>query len=284
MLIFLANFALPERTATLATTATLVPMLKRLFLSERAMLTAIIINAVVIFALYFPELRANWWLLAIDHAFILFFLAELIVKLVILKPKEYFSTAWNRFDFIIVMGSLPVFLEGFLDVPDAAGLLILLRLFRLIRLVRFLRFIPNIEQVMAGLGRAMKASVFVLGALVFLNFMLAIITCHFYADMAPQYFGNPLVSIYSIFQLFTLEGWNEIPAAIVSNTDSPMTIGMTRFYFAIVVILGGIFGMSLANAVFIDEMMMDNNKDLEDKVDALTDEIRALRRDLGDRS
>jgi voltage-gated sodium channel len=284
LLIFLANFALPERTATLATTATLVPMLKRLFLSERAMLTAIIINAVVIFALYFPELRANWWLLAIDHAFILFFLAELIVKLVILKPKEYFSTAWNRFDFIIVMGSLPVFLEGFLDVPDAAGLLILLRLFRLIRLVRFLRFIPNIEQVMAGLGRAMKASVFVLGALVFLNFMLAIITCHFYADMAPQYFGNPLVSIYSIFQLFTLEGWNEIPAAIVSNTDSPMTIGMTRFYFAIVVILGGIFGMSLANAVFIDEMMMDNNKDLEDKVDALTDEIRALRRDLGDRS
>jgi voltage-gated sodium channel len=182
------------------------------------------------------------------------------------------------------MGSLPVFLEGIFDIPDAAGLLILLRLFRLIRLVRFLRFIPNIEQVMAGLGRAMKASVFVLAVLVFLNFMLAIITCHFYADMAPQYFGNPLVSIYSIFQLFTLEGWNEIPAAIVSTTDSPMTIGMTRFYFAIVVVLGGIFGMSLANAVFIDEMMMDNNKELEDKVDALTDEIRALRRDLGNRS
>lgn len=256
-------------------------MLKRLFLSERAMLTAIIINAVVIFALYFPEFRGNWWLLAIDHAFILFFLAEVIVKLVVLKPKEYFSAAWNRFDFLIVLGSLPVFLEGVFDIPDAAGLLILLRLFRLIRLVRFLRFIPNIEQVMAGLGRAMKASVFVLAVLVFLNFMLAIITCHFYADMAPQYFGNPLVSIYSIFQLFTLEGWNEIPAAIVSTTDSPMTIGMTRFYFSIVVVLGGIFGMSLANAVFIDEMMMDNNKELEDKVDALTDEIRALRRDLG---
>lgn len=256
-------------------------MFKRLFLSERAMLTAIIINAVVIFALYFPEYRNSWWLLTIDHAFILFFLVEVIVKLAVLKPREYFSAAWNRFDFLIVMGSLPVFLEGVLDIPDAAGLLILLRLFRLIRLVRFLRFIPNIEQVMAGLGRAMKASVFVLAVLVFLNFMLAIITCHFYAEMAPQYFGNPLVSIYSIFQLFTLEGWNEIPAAIVKTTDSPMTIGMTRFYFAIVVVLGGIFGMSLANAVFIDEMMMDNNKELEDKVDALTEEIRALRRDLG---
>ncbi|MEM9931234.1 MAG: ion transporter, partial [Bacteroidota bacterium] len=117
-------------------------------------------------------------------------------------------------------------------------------------------------------------------ALVFLNFMLAIITCHFYADVAPEYFGNPLVSIYSIFQLFTLEGWNEIPATIVQSTDSQMTIGMTRFYFALVVVLGGIFGMSLANAVFIDEMMMDNNKELEDKVDALTEEVRSLRKYL----
>lgn len=256
-------------------------MLKRLFLSERAMLIAIIINAVVIFALYFPEFRGNWWLLAIDHAFIIFFLLEVIVKLFVLKPKTYFSKAWNRFDFVIVMGSLPVFLEGVFNVPDAAGLLILLRLFRLVRLVRFLRFIPNIEQVMEGLGRAIKASVFVLAALVFLNLMLAILTCHFYADVAPEYFGNPLVSVYSIFQLFTLEGWNDIPAAIVQSTDSPMTIGMTRFYFSVVVVLGGIFGMSLANAVFIDEMMMDNNKDLEAKVDELTAEIRALRRDLG---
>lgn len=255
-------------------------MLKRFFLSERAMLTAIIINAVVIFALYFPELKGNWWLLAIDHAFIVFFLIEVIVKLAVLKPKAYFAAGWNRFDFIIVMGSLPVLLEGMMHIPEATGLLILFRLFRLVRLVRFLRFIPNIEQVMSGLGRALKASVFVLAALVFLNFMLAIITCHFYADIAPEYFGNPLVSIYSIFQLFTLEGWNEIPAAIVKSTDSPMTIGMTRFYFAIVVVLGGIFGMSLANAVFIDEMMMDNNKELEDKVDLLTEEIRALRESL----
>jgi len=234
-------------------------MLKRLFLNERAMLTAIIINAVVIFALYFPEFKNNWWLLAIDHAFILFFLVEVIVKLIVLKPKAYFAAGWNRFDFIIVLGSLPVFLEGLFPIPEATGLLILLRLFRLVRLVRFLRFIPNIEQVMAGLGRAIKASVFVLGVLVFLNFMLAIITCHFYAEAAPEYFGNPLVSIY--------------------NSDSAMTTGFTRFYFAFVVI-GGIFGMSLANAVFIDEMMMDNNQELEDKVDTLVEEIRALREEI----
>ena len=38
--------------------------------------------------------------------------------------------------------------------------------------------------------------------------------------------------------------------------------------------IGGILGLSLANAVFVDEMMMDNTEYLERKVDALTEEIR----------
>ena len=243
------------------------------------MLTAVILNAVVIFALYFPSLHENAWLLTLDHAFIVFFLIEVIVKLAVLKPRGYFGNAWNRFDFFIVVGSLPVLFLAVFDLPDTT-LLILLRLFRLVRLVRFLRFVPNIDQVIEGLSRALRASVLILAALVFLNLMVALITCHFYADIAPRYFGNPLVSIYSIFQMFTLEGWNEIPAAITVNMD-PLMVGMTRFYFSLVVVLGGIFGIGLANAVFVDEMTMDNNRALEQKVDALTEEIRALRDSLG---
>ena len=256
-------------------------MLKRLFFNERLILAAIVANAIVIFALYFPSLHGNGWLLLIDHIFLVFFLAEVITKIAVLGPKDYFRLAWNRFDFIIVVGSLPVLLEPFVDVPEGAGLLILLRLFRVVRLVRFLRFIPNIEQVIRGLQRALKASVFVLAALVFLNLVLAIITCHFYGRIDPEHFGNPLVSAYSIFQLFTLEGWNEIPTAITSNPDAPMSdamIGMTRLYFVIVVVIGGLFGMSLANAVFVDEMTMDNNKELEAKVDELLREVKELRK------
>ena len=256
-------------------------MLKRIFLNERIILAVIFLNAVVIFMMYFPAYHGNLWLIAIDHLFILFFVVEVIVKIRTWKPRKYFAGAWNRFDFLITLGSLPVFLEGFLIASDAVVLLVLLRLFRLVRLVRLMRFIPNINHIVSGLGRALKASVFVLVMLVFFNFIIAIVTCHFYAEVAPEYFGNPLRSIYTIFQLFTLEGWNEIPAAVVGNPDVPLSntkIGFTRFYFACIVMLGGVFGMSLANAVFIDEMMMDNNDELEEKVDALTEEVRALRR------
>jgi voltage-gated sodium channel len=46
------------------------------------------------------------------------------------------------------------------------------------------------------------------------------------------------------------------------------------------VLIGGILGLSLANAVFVDEMMMDNTEILERKVDTLTEEVRRLREDL----
>jgi len=41
-------------------------------------------------------------------------------------------------------------------------------------------------------------------------------------------------------------------------------------------LMGGIFGMSLANAVFVDEMTMDNNLELEQKIDRLQEQIQAL--------
>jgi voltage-gated sodium channel len=46
------------------------------------------------------------------------------------------------------------------------------------------------------------------------------------------------------------------------------------------VLIGRILGLSLANAIFVDEMMMDNTHTVERKVDALTEEVRRLRDDL----
>ena len=46
------------------------------------------------------------------------------------------------------------------------------------------------------------------------------------------------------------------------------------------VLVGGFLGVALANAVFVDEMTMDNNDELERKIDTLTDEVRALREEI----
>ncbi len=255
-------------------------MLKRLFLSERNMMVAILLNAITIFLLYFPKIAYHDTLLQIDHFFVLVFLVEALVKIFILKPRNYFSSSWNKFDFFLVIVSLPSLLLPLL--PDTSSLL-LLRIFRLVRLFRLMKFIPNLGMIIVGLGRALRASVFVLVVLLFLNFILAIISCHFYQAIAPNYFGDPLISAYTIFQLFTVEGWNEVADAIALNTSNEWYGGLSRFFFVLVVLIGGIFGMSLANAVFVDEMTMDNNRGLEEKIDTMQEELVKIRRALEDK-
>lgn len=283
-------------------------------MSERNILIAIFINAIILTLLYFPEFEHHPVLTLLDHGFIFFFVVEAMVKIRAYGFRNYIANGWNRFDFFLVIVSLPSLLMHVFPLPDTS-LLTILRLFRLARLVRFIHFIPNLSKVLEGLGRAIKSSVFVLGALLFLNFLLAVFTCHFYGKIVPEYFGNPLISSYSIFQMFTVEGWNEIPATIATRLEeidlkeateqaaiiiggetadyentlayqegldnarkrSAIIVGLTRFYFVLVVLVGGIFGMSLANAVFVDEMTMDNNDELEVKIEALHEEIKALK-------
>lgn len=245
------------------------------------MMIAIGINAIVIFCLSFPQLSQSTFWVILDDIFIVFFLVEAIVKIKTLKFKEYWKENWNRFDFIVALGSLPLLFPMLLIKMEAQGIdpfiIMMLRLFRLLRLVRFFWFVPNLAHLLKGLSRAFKASIFVLIILLFFNFILSILTTHLYGNIVPDLFGDPLKSFYTIFQLFTLEGWNEIPQTIAESTDNTTTIAFTRMYFAFIVLIGGIFGMSLANAIFVDEMTLDNNEVVEAKLDKLEIQIQELK-------
>jgi len=241
------------------------------------MLIAVALSALVICALYFPSLRHSFLLHYLDFGFVVLFMVEAIVKIKAWGWQRYISSNWNKLDFVIVVFSLPCLFAIFLPFPNTSALK-LLRLMRFIRLARLMTFVPHMEMIISGLGRALRASVFVLLLLMFMNFLLALFTCHFYGEIAPEYFGNPLISSYSIFQMFTVEGWNEIPQVIAARSSTDLFAGLARFYFVLVVLFGGIFGMSLANAVFVDEMTMDNNNVLEEKVDRLEEKIAELKK------
>jgi len=259
--------------------------MKKIFLSEKIVLWVIIANAVIIFWMSFPEWKNDVNLKLIDDFFIFFFLLEAIVKISTWGSKTYFSDNWNRFDFILVVGSIPALLSAFIPIPNTSILLIF-RLLRLIRLVKFLRFIPHMKHILEGLARAFKSSVFVLLALAFLNLLLSIISCQLFGEDAPELFGTPISSSYTIFQMFTVEGWNEIVKQVEAGdpSNTAATIAGIRIYFVIIVLFGGVFGMSLANAIFVDEMTIDNNAELEVKIDLLQEKIEHLQQTLEKKS
>lgn len=253
--------------------------IEKFFLKENYVLSAIILNAIIIFILAFPSLENTTLLLYADSIFVLYFTIEAIIKIRKDGFKKYFSEGWNRFDLLIVIVSLPLLFENFLAFTnDNFHVVTIFRLFRLLRVIRFFRFVPNITHILAGLSRAFRATIFVFMILIFLNFIFAVLTTYLFAHDVPELFGNPIKSAFTIFQLFTLEGWNEVPAAFEQLAYSQGQVYLIRAYFAIIVLAGGIFGMSIANAIFVDEMTMDNNIALEGKIDQLQEQINQLQK------
>jgi voltage-gated sodium channel len=55
---------------------------------------------------------------------------------------------------------------------------------------------------------------------------------------------------------------------------------IARLYFGVAVLIGGILGLSLGNAVFVDQMVADNQQSMEQDVHAIADELRHLREEI----
>lgn len=251
-------------------------LLRRIFLNEWVIIFAILGNTFTLFMMGFGDFKEMNFLDRIDHIFTIFFVLEVIIKVKENGWKAYISNAGNKFDFILVAISFPSVLEIFFAVPDMSFLLVF-RLLRVLRILRFMRFIPNIGQMIAGIQRAFRASAFVFAALLIYNVLLAILSTYLFHLEDPAHFGDPFKSLFTIFQIFTLEGWHEIPEAIAANS-APGSIkpAFASFFFLMVVLTGGIFGFSIVNAIFVDEMVMDNNDALEAKVDELNAKMDKL--------
>lgn len=269
----------------------------RWLIDERLVIGLILLNSLALFMMESSEFESSAWRLwfAVDYGIVVYFVVERIIKLKLRGWKAYWQSGWSRFDFVIVTLSLPVLVTPFLPHFDEkhhlAGLLIL-RLGRLFRLFRLLRFVPDREHVSAGIVRALKASTGVFLAVVLINFILAMGASMLFGELAGEYFGHPLRAFYSMFQVFTVDGWSEIPNAIARAAEesgrSAAWGGLARLYFLASVLIGGILGLSLANAVFVDQMTLDNNNVLQDRIadlgqqiETLQGEIRALGARLG---
>lgn len=257
--------------------------LVRFLINENVVMVLILVNTLVLFLDEFPDIhdKTLGLLLWLDYACIIFFLIEAILKIKVYGWKAYWSSGWNRFDFIVVVLSLPTLLAPIMNVQPFSVFLVL-RMGRLLRSIRLLRFIPNAEHIIMGVFRSLKASVGIFAILFILNLAFAMGATMLFQQDAPEYFGNPLTSMYSLFKVFTIEGWYEIPDVLAEKGMSDGTILLMRLYFIIAVICGGILGLSLANAIFVDEMTADNTSKVEQMVADMHAEMTQLQASTAD--
>ena len=252
--------------------------IRRIFLNDHVILSVILPNAVVI---YLQESGISHPLIiGVDVACTLIFLIEMLIKHLTFGVKEYWRDGWNRMDGILVIISLPSLITPFFDASSFDfSILLTLRLMRVLRFFRVLHFFPKITQIGAGLKRALRDSGVVLVGFFILLFIFGMINCSLYREVAPQYFDTPLNSIYSVFRVFTVEGWYEIPDTIMAAT-SPLIGKLSRLYFCFLLGAFGLLGMSFINSVFVDAMAEDNNDDVKLQLDRIERRLEEMEQKL----
>jgi len=204
------------------------------------------------------------------------FIIEISVKLSKYGIRNYFTSNWNKFDFLLVALSVPALISFITNVETTnISFLLVFRVMRIFKSFRFLKFVPGVEQLIKGIQRALKASIIVLLGFAIYIFIIGIFSFYLYKSRSPEYFGNPLTSLYSIFKIFTMEGWFEIPEHITKGFSSTAAF-FTYSYFIFILLTGGIFGLSLVNSIFVDAMVSDNNDELEKKINNLDKKITEL--------
>ena len=251
-------------------------ILRSFFTNDKIMLTLVVINTITIFVGGYGN--APNVFLWFDSIFTLLFLSEVIVKIRAYGLKNYWEDNWNKFDFIITLIAIPSLINLFTETGLATNVLLSLRSLRIFKSFRLLKFIPNINGLLKGIGLAMKASLIVSIAFAVLLLIISILSSTLFGKTAPELFGDPGMSLFTIFRLFTGDGWTEIPIQIAENSSE--FIGrLVRIVFAVLFFLGGILGLSLVNSIFVDAMAGDNNDEVLHKLEELEKKLDSLSKD-----
>ena len=177
-------------------------VLRRIVESNRFknFITAVIaINAIILGLETSPTVMnaAGPFLHALDQLAVAIFVIELVMKITLYR-LAFFKRAWNIFDFTIVAITL---------LPAGQGLSVL-RALRILRAFRLISTVPSMRKVVEALMRAIPGMVSVLTLLSLVFYVSAVMATKLFGQGFPEWFGTIGASLYSLFQIMTLESWS----------------------------------------------------------------------------
>jgi voltage-gated sodium channel len=201
----------------------------------------------------------------IDRTLLGVFVAEILVKLFAFRAG-FFRNPWNVFDFIVI---------GIALIPSSGPLSVL----RVLRVLRLISLIPRFRFVVESLLRAIPGILSIAGLLLIVFYVAAVMATGLFGERFPQWFGNLGGSMYTLFQIMTLESWSMGIARPVIEVF-PWAWG----FFVPFILIATFTMLNLFIAIIVSTMqsMVEEQKKQETaEIGALVhDEHEALRRDM----
>jgi Ca2+-binding EF-hand superfamily protein len=210
----------------------------------------------------------------LNRALLGIYVVEAALKLLGLGVRQYYRSAWNSFDFFIVVGSL---------VGEATGGKVnpaILRVFRIARVIRLVRVSRGLRKLFATLILSLTSLINVGSLLLLVYFVYAVMGMNLFGQHSSKddefinehaNFANVGTGMITLFRCSTGESWNGLMHDL--QAEQPF---MARLFFVTFMVFASMMMLNLFIAVILEnfgDMMREYNDGVSpDHIDAFARE------------
>jgi len=215
---------------------------------------------------------AGGWLKLADKLCLAVFLAELGCKIFAFRGL-FWRNGWNLFDFVVVAIAL----------APGSGVWAVLRSLRVLRVLRLLTVVPQLRKVVAAFLHSIPGLTGVMAVMAVFFFTAGVLATNLFGPSFPQWFGSLGKSLYSLFQIMTLESWS---MGIVRPVME--VYGWAWAFFVPFIIIATFTILNLFIGIIVSTMQELSSlpepgmprKDLAEALEKIEGEIQALRHQI----
>jgi voltage-gated sodium channel len=166
---------------------------------QRFVVAVIFFNALILGLETSAAAMARWGglLLALDKLCLAVFVLELAARMLAYRGR-FWRSGWNAFDFLVVAVAL---------VPGS-GAWAVLRSLRVLRVLRLLTVIPSLRKVVAAFLHSIPGLAGVVAVMSIFFYTAGVLATRLFGGTHPDWFGSLGKSLYTLFQVMTLESWS----------------------------------------------------------------------------
>ncbi|XP_041974498.1 voltage-dependent calcium channel type A subunit alpha-1 isoform X9 [Aricia agestis] len=194
-----------------------------------------------------------------EFVFLGLFMMEMWIKMYALGPRIYFESSFNRFDCVVISGS--IFEVIWSEVKGGSFGLSVLRALRLLRIFKVTKYWSSLRNLVISLLNSMRSII----SLLFLLFLFILIFAllgmqlfggqfNFEDGTPPTNFNTFPIALLTVFQILTGEDWNEVMYDGIQSQGGIQRGMIYSLYFVILVLFGNYTLLNVFLAIAVDNL------------------------------
>ncbi|KAG5672200.1 hypothetical protein PVAND_002347 [Polypedilum vanderplanki] len=194
-----------------------------------------------------------------EYVFLCLFMTEMFIKMYALGPRIYFESSFNRFDCVVICGS--IFEVIWSKYKGGSFGFSVLRALRLLRIFKVTKYWSSLRNLVISLLNSMRSII----SLLFLLFLFILI----FALLGMQLFGGQFnfpdgtpptnfntfpIALLTVFQILTGEDWNEVMYYGIESQGGHKKGMLYSLYFIILMLFGNYTLLNVFLAIAVDNL------------------------------